>query len=102
MALPLDTRIIDAARVRVISIRPNVTMTNPDPESTNLYYGQEASIDYELVDAAGMALGGRTLTHQIASGETKPTLAQALNAVGAKLRAWITADRTAIADNDAG
>ena len=97
----LDTRIIDAARVRTITISPNVTQTNPNPESEAIYWGQQATIDYELVDADGAAIGQRVLTHQLGSGEVKPTLAQALNAVATNLRAWIAADRIAIADNDA-
>lgn len=100
MAKALDTRVVNKAKLGDIRLTLNLKLSNPDPEGSPLW-GQMATIDYDLVDAAGDHLGRRTLTHQTAGVEAKPTLQQAITAVGAELRAWISADRIALSDVDA-
>ena len=107
MALPLDTRVIDTAKLGDIRLSLNLKLTNrtEDPANPGEYletvtYCQMAAIDYELRDATGSHLGQRTITHQSAGVAAKPTLAQAIAAVGSELRAWIRADRLALSADD--
>lgn len=108
MAKALDTRIVAKAKLGDIRLSLNLKTESraEDPEHPGEFivtvaYLQMATIDYDLVDAAGDHLGRRTLTHQSAGVEVKPTLQQAIAAVGAELKPWISADRIALSDVDA-
>jgi hypothetical protein len=103
MGKPLDTRIINKAvlgDIRLsLNIKTSTTTGEPGEEVVTPMWLQQATIDYDLRDADGNPLGQRVLTHQTASVDVKPTLAQAISAVGGELRAWILADRLLLADD---
>jgi hypothetical protein len=103
MGNPLDTRVITKANYGSIHLSLNVKTSVKTGEGEEAVvtpmWLQQATIDYDLRDADGNHLGQRTLMHQTASVEAKPTLAQAINAVSGELRAWIQADRLLLADD---
>jgi hypothetical protein len=103
MGKPLDARIITKAILGDIRLSLNVKTSTTatvdgEPVVTPAWL-QQATIDYDLRDADGNPLGQRVLTHQTASVADKPTLGQAVSAVGGELRAWIQADRLLLADD---
>jgi hypothetical protein len=104
MAKPLDTRVVAKATLGdirlTLNLKTSAVATVDGKEVVTPMWLQQATIDYDLRDLDNNPLGQRVLTHQTASVAVKPSLPQAISAVGGELMAWIRADRLALADND--
>mgnify|MGYP001610297535 CR=1 FL=1 len=106
MAKAYDSRVVARARALRLHLALNTEIQpppSPDPETPPAPppYTQTVSIDYALLDGTGKLLDHRTLTHQTVATAGKLNVAQAVAAVRAETQAWVSADRLALADNDA-